>query len=78
MAGFWPGHPTAELALLLITLDGKGGDGRDELVVAEGLEGGDSAVRRAEGESEGETIIRIAPFGMMEIVGQDGKPHRGD
>src|SRR5215472_16462615 len=67
------GHVITELVLLLVAVDGKRGDGRDVLVVAEGLESGGGESRAAEGKCQSESQRGIADLDVMKAVGLEDK-----
>jgi len=63
------GDVVAKLVFLLVADDGKGGDGGDELIVAERFEAGDGLRGRTERKGESEAEIGIARFGAVEAAG---------
>src|SRR5260370_36675720 len=67
------GNVVAELIFLLVALDGKGGDGGGELIVAESFEAGSSQKTDGEGEIEGFADGRVARFWVMEATGFEGE-----
>ena len=60
------GHVVAELVFFLIAQDGKGGDGRDKLVVAEGLESGNGLEVELNGKASAKPRLRVARFGVVQ------------
>jgi hypothetical protein len=57
------------LVLILIAQIGKERDGSSELVVAKGLESGDSERGRAEGKGQGEAKVRVTRLGEVKKAG---------
>src|SRR6266851_7860034 len=67
------GNVVAELIFLLVAVDGKGGDGGGELVVAESFEAGSGEETECEGKIEGFADGRVARFCVMEATGLEGE-----
>ena len=67
------GNVVAELIFLLVAVDGKGGDGGGELIVAESFEAGSGQKTDGEGEIEGFADGRVARFCVMEATGFEGE-----
>src|SRR5271169_5923125 len=59
----------AELIFLLISQHRKRGDGRNKLIVAEGLKSRDRTGSRAKRKRQGETQIRVARLRVMQAAG---------
>ena len=62
------GDVVADLIFFLIAQDGKSRDGRDELVIAERLESGNSLGCGTEGKRQGEAEIGVAGLRQVEIA----------
>src|SRR5207245_5061356 len=67
------GNVVAELIFLLVAVDGKGGDGGGELIVAESFEAGSGQKTHGKGEIEGFADGRVARFCVMEATGFEGE-----
>src|SRR6267154_5105087 len=63
----------AELIFLLVSLGGKSGDGRDELIVAKGFKAGGGEKTGGEGEIESFADGAVAGLGVMEADGREGE-----
>src|SRR5205807_179889 len=67
------GHIVTKLVFLLISVDGKGGDRRDKLIVAKSFKAGGGMKIRAERKRQRKTQVRIADLDVMKIAGLKNK-----
>ena len=74
--GMAPGavrYVIAVLIFLLVAMDGKRSDGRDELIIAKGLKPRSGESGRAEGKRQTKAKMRIAHFHMVKVAGLEDK-----